>query len=87
MPVYLETQTELAKIMELYMNKGELNGIRLLDSNVVNDFTSRHFCPKTAGGCVLKTRNGSQKESPVTQECSAESFVTAVSPALLPGRS
>ena len=67
--------TELAKIMELYMNKGELNGIRLLDSNVVNDFTSCHFCPKNRRGlCFEKPEMDPKKESPVTQECSAESF-------------
>ncbi len=66
---------ELAKIMQLFLNKGELNGIRILDSNVVNDYTACHFCPKNRRGlCFEKPEMNSKKDSPVTAECSAESF-------------
>ncbi len=66
---------EVAKLMQLYLNKGKLNGIRLLDSNVVKDFTSCHFCPKNRRGlCFEKPELDPKKESPVTADCSADSF-------------
>jgi CubicO group peptidase (beta-lactamase class C family) len=66
---------DLAKLMQLYMNKGELNGVRLLDSNVVKDFTSCHFCPSNRRGlCFEKPEMDPKKESPVTSQSSAESF-------------
>lgn len=66
---------DLAKLMQFYLNKGELNGVRLLDSNVVKDFTSCHFCPNNRRGlCFEKPEMDAKKDSPVTSECSAESF-------------
>ena len=66
---------ELAKLMQLFLNKGQLNGVRILDSNVVNDFTTCHFCPKNRRGlCFEKPEPNPKKESPVTSECSGESF-------------
>ncbi|MCC6369683.1 MAG: serine hydrolase [Bacteroidia bacterium] len=66
---------DLAKLMQLYLNKGELNGRRVLDSAIVKDFTSCHFCPKNRRGlCFEKPEMDPKKESPVTSECSAESF-------------
>lgn len=66
---------DLAKLMQLYLNKGELNGVRLLDSSVVNDFTSCHFCPTNRRGlCFEKPEPDDKKDSPVTSECSSESF-------------
>jgi beta-glucosidase-like glycosyl hydrolase/CubicO group peptidase (beta-lactamase class C family) len=66
---------DLAKIMQMYLNKGELNGVRILDSNVVKDFTSCHFCPTNRRGlCFEKPEPDDKKDSPVTSECSPESF-------------
>ena len=66
---------DLAKLMQMYLNKGELNGLRILDSNVVKDFTSCHFCPTNRRGlCFEKPEPDDKKESPVTSECSPESF-------------
>ncbi len=66
---------DLAKLMQMYLNKGELDGKRILDSNVVKDFTSCHFCPKNRRGlCFEKPETDQRKESPVTSECSPESF-------------
>jgi beta-N-acetylhexosaminidase len=66
---------DLAKLMQLYLNKGELNGVRILDSNVVKDFTSCHFCPNNRRGlCFEKPEGNPKKDSPVTSECSLESF-------------
>jgi len=66
---------DVAKLMQLYLNKGELNGNRILDSNVVNDFTACHFCPNNRRGlCFDKPETDLKKENPVTPECSPESF-------------
>ena len=66
---------DVAKLMQMYLNKGELNGVRILDSNVVKDFTSCHFCPTNRRGlCFEKPEMDEKKDSPVTSECSLESF-------------
>ncbi len=69
------TALDLAKLMQMYLNKGELNGVRILDSNVVKDFTACHFCPDNRRGlCFEKPETDPKKDSPVTSECSPESF-------------
>ena len=69
------TAIDLAKLMQLYLNKGGLNGVQLLDSNVVNDFTSCHFCPSNRRGlCFEKPELDEKKDSPVTNLCSPQSF-------------
>lgn len=66
---------DLAKLMQLYLNKGELNGVRIIDSNVVKDFTACHFCPDNRRGlCFEKPETDAKKDSPVNSECSPESF-------------
>ncbi len=66
---------ELGKLMQLYLNKGELNGIRLIDSNLVKEYTACRFCPDNRRGlCFEKPETGNGKDSPVTAECSPESF-------------
>lgn len=66
---------DVAKLMQMYLNKGELNGVRLLDSNVVKDFTSCHFCPDNRRGlCFEKPEPDEKKDNPVTSECSLASF-------------
>ncbi len=66
---------ELGKLMQLYLNKGELNGIRLIDSNLVKDYTACRYCPDNRRGlCFEKPETTNGKDSPVTEECSPESF-------------
>jgi beta-glucosidase-like glycosyl hydrolase/CubicO group peptidase (beta-lactamase class C family) len=66
---------DVAKLMQMYLNKGELNGVRVLDSNVVKDYTACHFCPTNRRGlCFEKPEMDEKKDSPVTSECSPESF-------------
>jgi beta-N-acetylhexosaminidase len=66
---------DVARVMQLYLNKGEWNGTRILDSNVVREFTTCRFCPGNRRGlCFEKPELNTKKESPVVQECSAESF-------------
>jgi beta-glucosidase-like glycosyl hydrolase/CubicO group peptidase (beta-lactamase class C family) len=66
---------ELAKVMELFLNKGMYQGKCILDSNVVKDYTRCHFCPNNRRGlCFEKPETNPKKDSPVTAECSPESF-------------
>ncbi len=66
---------DLAKLMQMYLDKGTFNGIRYLDSNVVKDFTSCHFCPTNRRGlCFEKPEPDAKKESPVTELASLQSF-------------
>lgn len=66
---------DVAKVMQLYLNKGELNGVRIIDSNVVKEFTSCHFCPGNRRGlCFEKPEADLKKDNPVVSDCSLESF-------------
>jgi beta-N-acetylhexosaminidase len=69
------TAMDVARLMQLYLNKGKLNGVKILDSNVVKDYTSCHFCPDNRRGlCFEKPEPDEKKDSPVTGLCSLESF-------------
>lgn len=66
---------DLAHLMQMYLDKGTYNNIRYLDSNVVKDFTSCHFCPNNRRGlCFEKPEPDTKKESPVTELASLQSF-------------
>ncbi|HQQ93096.1 MAG TPA: glycoside hydrolase family 3 N-terminal domain-containing protein [Bacteroidia bacterium] len=66
---------EVARLMQIYLNKGNFNGTQILDSNVVKDYTACHFCPANRRGlCFDKPEPDANKESPVTAECSPLSF-------------
>lgn len=66
---------DVANLMQMYLNKGEINGVRLLDSNVVKEFTTCRFCPGNRRGlCFEKPEPDMKKDSPVVSDCSLESF-------------
>lgn len=66
---------DLAKLMQLYLDKGKFKDQQILDSNIVKDFTSCHFCPSNRRGlCFEKPETDPKKDSPVNTECSPESF-------------
>lgn len=78
---------DVAKVMQLYLNKGELNGVRILDSNVVKEFTSCHFCPGNRRGlCFEKPEVDSKKITPWYLIVVWIVLVTAVLQVLLPGQ-
>ena len=65
----------LAKLMHFFLNNGQLNGVKLIDSSVVKEFTSCHFYPKNRRGlCFDKPEQNEKKINPVTSECSSQSF-------------
>ena len=65
---------DVAVVMELLLNKGEYNGLQLLDSAVIREYTSAHFPDNRRGLCFDKPEFDEKKESPVTKECSLQSF-------------
>jgi beta-glucosidase-like glycosyl hydrolase/CubicO group peptidase (beta-lactamase class C family) len=65
---------DVAVVMELLLNKGEYNGLQLLDSAVIRQYTSSHFIDNRRGLCFDKPEFDEKKESPVTKECSLQSF-------------
>jgi len=68
--------TDLAVLMQMYLDKGKYAGKQWLDSNVVKEFTQKClYCPKNRRGlCFEKPENDPKKESPVARECSPQSF-------------
>ena len=66
---------EVGKLMQLFLNNGELNGVRVIDSSVVKDFTSCHFCPGNRRGlCFEKPEPDVTNPSPVSSDCSLDSY-------------
>ena len=65
---------DVAVVMELLLNKGEYNGLQLLDSAVIKQYTSSQFLDNRRGLCFDKPEFDEKKESPVTKECSLQSF-------------
>jgi beta-glucosidase-like glycosyl hydrolase/CubicO group peptidase (beta-lactamase class C family) len=68
--------TDLATLMQMYLNRGKYAGKQWLDSNTVNEFTQKClYCPKNRRGlCFDKPETDTKKESPVTKACSPQSF-------------
>ena len=65
---------DVAVVMQLLLNKGEYNGLQLLDSSVVRQYTSSHYSDNRRGLCFDKPIIDETKESPVTKECSLQSY-------------
>ncbi|MBC7863129.1 MAG: serine hydrolase [Bacteroidia bacterium] len=66
---------DLAVIMTMLLNKGVYGGERYLDSNSVKLFAWRNYFPTCRRGlCFEKPETADGKDSPVSKECSAESF-------------
>ncbi len=66
--------SDVAVVMQMLLNKGEYNGKRYIDSNVVKQYTSSQFVTNRRGLCFDKPEPDATKESPVTKECSPQSF-------------
>ncbi|MCX7729103.1 MAG: serine hydrolase [Bacteroidia bacterium] len=67
--------TDLATLMQMLLNKGEIFGQRYLDSSTIKEFTSCRFCPKNRRGlCFEKPAPTKDMESPVPDCCSLESY-------------
>lgn len=65
---------DVAVVMQLLLNKGKYNGLQLIDSAVIRQFTSSHYHDNRRGLCFDKPEFDDKKESPVTKECSLQSF-------------
>lgn len=67
--------TDLALLMQMLLNNGQIFGKTFLDSIVIKEFTSCRFCPKNRRGlCFEKPAPTKETESPVPDCCSPESF-------------
>ena len=66
--------TDVAKVMQLLLDNGKYNGEQLLDSAIVKEFTKSHFIDNRRGLGFDKPEFDDKKDSPVTKECSLESF-------------
>ncbi len=65
---------DVALIMQLLLNNGKYAGQQVLDSSVIKQYTSSHFSDNRRGLCFDKPEFDAKKESPVTKECSLQSF-------------
>ena len=65
---------DVATIMQMLLNKGVYGGQRLLDSAVIREYTSSHFIDNRRGLCFDKPEFDDKKDSPVTKECSLNSY-------------
>jgi CubicO group peptidase (beta-lactamase class C family) len=60
--------------MQMLLNNGYYAGQHILDSAVIKQYTSTHFSDNRRGLCFDKPEFDDKKESPVTKECSLQSF-------------
>lgn len=65
---------DVAIIMQMLLNKGQYGGTQFLDANVINEFTKSQYSNNRRGLCFDKPEFDDKKESPVTKECSLQSF-------------
>lgn len=65
---------DVAVVMQLLLEKGNYGGTKLLDSAVIKEFTRSHYPNNRRGLCFDKPEFDETKESPVTRECSLQSF-------------
>jgi beta-glucosidase-like glycosyl hydrolase/CubicO group peptidase (beta-lactamase class C family) len=67
---------DVAEVMQMLMNQGFYNGTQLINKDVVDEFTREcWYCPGNRRGlCFDKPEPNEAKESPVTKECSLQSF-------------
>jgi beta-glucosidase-like glycosyl hydrolase/CubicO group peptidase (beta-lactamase class C family) len=65
---------DVALIMQMLLNNGYYAGQHILDSVIIKQYTSSHFSDNRRGLCFDKPEFDDKKESPVTKECSLQSF-------------
>ncbi len=66
--------TDVAVVMQMLLNNGVYGGQRLLDEQVIKQYTSSHFLDNRRGLCFDKPEFDPKKDSPVTEECSLASY-------------
>ena len=72
---------DVAKLMQMYLNKGVWNGNRILDSNIVKDFAACHYCPDNRRGlCFEKPEPDDKKDSPVISDEIYDSLMNVMRP-------
>lgn len=66
--------TDLAALMQVYLNKGQVGGFNLIDRNVIEQFTSCQFCPKNRRGLGFDKPAADGSGGPVSALTSLSSF-------------
>lgn len=66
--------TDVALIMQMLLNQGYYGGQHILNGEIIKQYTSSHFSDNRRGLCFDKPEPDDKKESPVTKECSLQSF-------------
>ena len=66
--------SDVAVVMQLLLNNGTYGGQKLLDASVIKDYTSSQFPDNRRGLCFDKPEFDKKKDSPVTKECSLQSY-------------
>lgn len=65
---------DVALLMQMLLNNGNYAGQHILDSAIIKNYTGTHFSDNRRGLCFDKPEPDDKKESPVTKECSLQSF-------------
>jgi len=65
---------DVAVVMQMLLNKGMYGGESILDAEVIRQYTSSQFLDNRRGLCFDKPEFDDKKESPVTKECSLDSY-------------
>lgn len=66
--------SDVAVVMQMLLNKGSYAGQNFLDEAVVKQYTSSQFLDNRRGLCFDKPEADEKKDSPVTRECSLDSY-------------
>lgn len=65
---------DVALIMQMLLNNGNYAGQHILDGDIIRQYTGTHFSDNRRGLCFDKPEPDDKKDSPVTKECSLQSF-------------
>lgn len=66
--------TDLAALMQVLLNKGQVGSFNLIDKNVVEQFTSCQYCPKNRRGLGFDKPTIDKKSGPTCSLVSSSSF-------------
>jgi beta-glucosidase-like glycosyl hydrolase/CubicO group peptidase (beta-lactamase class C family) len=61
-------------IMQMLLSNGSYAGQHILDEEIIKQYTGTHFSDNRRGLCFDKPEPDDKKDSPVTKECSLQSF-------------
>ena len=66
--------TDLASLMQLFLNKGSYGGVQYIDPAVISEYTSCQYCPNNRRGAGFDKPTVNGKGGPTTNKVSRSSF-------------